>query len=350
MYDEFERAVTGKSGQKLSFFGWLSIALGTLFIIGIVGAGLTAVRLRSHVAEIAHVVKHQIDARPTLAAEAMVDRLESHASLLAIPPEEGVALLQNLGADEPAEAFMQEFFDGSFEIFPEGQEFVEGLKEQAREGLMEVRKKGGGKVSMDLIRGEDGGSLVIDTEDGQVRFDLKKTADGGFLTIDSDDSQVRFDLIKRDDGGSLVINSDDGQVRFDVQGGDDGGTLVIKTDDSTIQFGAGDEADGMPGWVRRVDGMPSDPKRVYSLRSEEGFMGAVAWDEAGSASDVLAFYRDWLEGEGYEMRAQHRSRQEGRDMSSFWARNEEAGRVVFLVAGEEEGITNILLGYGEATR
>ena len=346
MYDEFERAVTGKSGGRLSFLGWLSIALGTLFALGVVGAALTAVHVRSQVAEIAHVIQHELKAHPTLAAEAMVERMQSHASLLSVPPEEGVTILQDLGSGSPEEAFMSEFFGGTLELFPEGQEFVEGLKEQAREGLMEI-KSDRGKISMDLIRGEDGGSLVIDSEDGQVRFDLQKTEDGGFLAIDSDEGQVRFDLIKRDGGGSLVINSDDGQVSFDVMGGDNGGSMVIKTDDATLRFGAGDEAEAMPGWVRRMDGMPSDPQRVYSLTSEEGFMGAVAWEGDGSPAEVLSFYRDWLEGEGYELRAEHRLHEEGNDQSSLWARNEDTGRVVFLVAGLEEGMTKILLGYGE---
>ena len=298
-------------------------------------------------ADIAHVIQHELKANPTLAAEAMVERMESHASLLSVPPEEGVIILQDLGSDAPEEAFMEEFFGGTMELFPEGQEFIQGLKDQAREGLMEV-KSSEGRVRMDLIRGDDGGSLVIDSEDGQVRFDLKKTADGGFLSIDTDDGQVRFDLIKGDDGGSLVINSDDGQVRFDVDGGDNGGSMVIRTDDATLRFGAGDEAEAMPGWVKRMDGMPRDPQRVYSLTSDEGFMGAVAWQGDGSARDVLSFYRDWLEGEGYEFKAQQRTRDEGEEVSSLWARNEEAGRVVFLVAGQEDGISKLLLGYGEA--
>ena len=346
MYDEFERAVTGKSGERLSFLAWLSIALGTLFVLGIVAAGLTAVRVKHTVGEIAQVIQHELEAHPTLAAEAMLERLESHASLLSVPPEEGVTILQDLGSGSPEEAFMSEFFGGTLELFPEGQEFVEGLKEQAREGLLEVKGKGG-KVSMDLIRGEDGGSLVIDTEDGHVRFDLKKTDDGGFLAIDSDEGQVRFDLIKRDGGGSLVINSEDGQMTFDVTGGDNGGTMVIRTDDATLRFGAGDEADAMPGWVRRMDGMPADPQRVYSLTSEEGFMGAVAWEGEWAPSDVLSFYREWLEGAGYELRAEHRLHEEGNDQSSLWARNETDGRVVFLVAGLDEGMTKLLLGYGE---
>jgi len=349
MYDEFERAVTGKNGEKLSFLAWLSIALGTLFVLGIIAAGLTAVRVKHHVADIAHVIQHELEAHPTLAAEAMVERMEFHTSLLNVPPEEGVTLLQNLDSGSPGEAFMEEFFGGTLELFPEGKEFVEGLKEQAREGFLEI-KGDRGKVSMDLIRGEDGGSLVIDTEEGQVRFDLRQTEDGGFLAIDSDEGQVRFDLIKGEDGGSLVINSEDGQVRFDVQGGDDGGSMVIRTDEATLRFGAGEEAEAMPGWVQRMGGMPADPQRVYSLSSEEGFMGAIAWEGDYSPSEVLSFYREWLEGEGYEIRSEHRVQDTGSDQSSLWARNEEAGRVIFLVAGLDDGMTDLLLGYGEGGR
>ena len=111
MYDEFERAVTGKSGERLSFLAWLSIALGTLFVIGVVGAGLVAVRVRSHVAEMVHVIQHELEVGPTLAAEAMVERLESHASLLSVPPEEGVMLLQDLADNR---MLFDNFIDGLF--------------------------------------------------------------------------------------------------------------------------------------------------------------------------------------------------------------------------------------------
>ena len=125
---------------------------------------------------------------------------------------------RNLGPDAPAEAFMEDFFGGTVGIFPDGQEIDRELKDQTREEFMDF-KSSEGRVRMDLIKGEDGGSLVIDSDEGQVRFDLKKTDNGGFLAIDTDEGQVRFDLVKREGGGSLVINSDEGQVRFDVKGG-----------------------------------------------------------------------------------------------------------------------------------
>ena len=75
MYDEFERAVTGKSGERLSFLGWLSIALGTLFVLGIVGVGLAAVRVKSQVVDIAHEIVHELEADPAMAAAEMVEPL-----------------------------------------------------------------------------------------------------------------------------------------------------------------------------------------------------------------------------------------------------------------------------------
>lgn len=346
MYDEFERAVTGRSGARLSLLGWVSIALGTLFVLGIVGAGLAFFYVRSQVSEVAQVIREEMAIRPTLAAEAVMERMESHASLLDVSPEEGVMMLRDLGSGPPEEAFMREVFGGSLDLFPEGDAFVEGLKDQARESVLDIQSDEG-RVRMDLVRGEDGGSLVIESDEGQVRFDLQKTDRGGFLAIDSDEGQVRFDLIKGEDGGSLIIQSDEGQVRFDVQGGEEGGTLVIQTDETSIRFAAGDEAEAMPRWVRRMDGMPRDPERVYSLATEEGFMGAVAWEGNASPRDILSFYREWLEGEGFQIRSESRYREEGRDQVSLWAREEGSGRVVFLVAGEDEGGINVLLGYGE---
>jgi hypothetical protein len=349
MYDEFERAVTGKGGEKLSFLAWMSIAMGTIFVLFLIGAALAAVKVKNTVVETIAVIEQELEARPTVAAEAMLARLESHADLLNIPPEEGASLLQDLGDGAPSEAFMEDFFGGTMELFPEGQQMVQELKEQVREGFMEI-KSAEGDISMDLIREDDGGSLVINTGEGQVRFDLKTTDDGGFLAIDSDEGQVRFDLIKGDDGGSLVIRSDEGEVRFDVQGGENGGTMVVRTDDATLRLGAGDEAADMPRWVRRIDGMPPEPQRVYSLESEEAFMGAVAWQGDGSAREILSFYRSWLEGEGYEISSEHRAHTEDEDQGSLWARNGDAERVVFLVVGEDDGMTQILLGYGEGNR
>ncbi len=348
MYDEFERAVTGKSREGLSFLGWLSIAVGTLAVLGIVGVGMAAVHVRSRVVHIAHEVAHELEAGPAKAAAELVSRFESHTDLLSATPEEGVVMLQNLDTGSPAEAFMEDFFSGSMEIFDDAQDMKLDLQGNEDGGFLDI-KSDDGHVRMDLERHDGGASLVIDSEDGQVRFDLKKTDDGGFLSIDSEDGQVRFDLIKGDDGDSLVINSEDGEVRFDVQGNDTGGSLVIQTPEESFRFGAGDEAEALASWVPRAEWMPSSPQRVYSLESEEGKLGAVTWEGDVSAEEILGFYKNWLEGEGYELSSEHRLHDEGGNQGSLWARNEADGRVVFVVTEQMDGETKILLGYGEGT-
>jgi hypothetical protein len=346
MYDEFERAVTGKSREGLSFLGWMSIALGTLFVVGIVGVAMAAVHIKSQVVHIAHEVAHELEAGPARAAQEMVHRFESHTDLLSATPEEGVMMLQNLDSGSPAEAFMEDFFSGSMEIFDDAQDMKFDLQGNEDGGFLDI-KSDDGNVRMDLERHDGGASLVIDSEDGQVRFDLKKTDDGGFLSIDSEDGQVRFDLIKGDDGGSLVINSEDGEVRFDVKGSDTGGSLVIQTPEESFRFGAGDNAEAMPGWVPRAEWMPINPQGVYSLDSEEGSLGAVAWEGDVSAEEILGFYKSWLEGEGYELSSETRLHDQGSSQGSLWARNEADGRMVFVATEEMDGQTKILLGYGE---
>lgn len=354
MYDEFERAVTGKSHEGLSFLGWLTVALGTLFTLGVVGAGLTAYYVHARVSDFADEISRGAssglvqasDVASAAAAAAMVDRLESHARLLDTSPEDGLALLQDLGSGAPSDAFVDRILGGSVESLM-GRT---GSSVDPPEGLgrhVAVVRSEDGEVRVNVVREADGGSLVIDSDDGRVRFNLRKTADGGFLAIDSDDGQVRFDLVRSDDGGSLIIRSDDGEVRFDVVRGEDGGSLVLRTEDGTFRFDAGSEARAMPGWVRRVDGMPEDPEPVYSLESPDGVLGAVTWQGDGSPQEIISFYRSWLEGQGYELRAEHRLNREGEDRASLWARNENDGRMVFVLAEQDAEVSRVLLGYGE---
>jgi len=360
MYDEFERAVTGRSREGLSFLGWLSIALGTLFAIGLVGAGLTAFYVHSRVTdamdqisrEVNEEVIREIHEGPAAAAEQMVAHLESHTRLLSATPQEGLVLLQDLGTGVPSEAFMDNFFGGTLTALSKGQDLTLDLDSPEDAGSLEINSQDG-RVRLDLLKGDNGGALVIKSDDGEVRFDLRKTDDGGYLAIDSDDGQVRFDLVRDDDGGSLVIKSEEGEVRFDVTGGENGGRFVIQTPEETFAFGAGEEARSMPRWVPSMDGMPRDAKRVYSLDSPEGFLGAVAWEGTDSPGEVLSFFKDWAERENFEVRAENRVRDAGGEQSSLWARNEETGRVLWVVAevdGKSDGTaTEVLLGYGEGT-
>lgn len=347
MYDEFERAVTGSPKPRLSFLGAAVIFAGLVLVLGAVGIGFAVKRGVDTVQDYARDLAEGFDIQPALMAAEMADRLRSHASLASADPAEGLAFLEELDPGDPAEAVLRNVAEGLSAAPRRARDVPAAPGDQGSEASLALSADGE-EVRLDFQRSADGGSLVIESDQGQVRMDLARTEDGGSLTIDSEDGQVRFDLIRTDEGGYLTIDSDDGQVRFDLVRGEGGGELRIQTDEETFRFALGAEADEMPRWVPRPEGTPRSPERVYSLASKRDFLGAVAWESSQSPEAILDFYRETLESLGYDFRASHRLHGEHVSQQSLWARNQESGRVVFVVTHEEHGVTRVLLGYGEA--
>jgi hypothetical protein len=99
--------------------------------------------------------------------------------------------------------------------------------------------------------------------------------------------------------------------------------------------------------VPRFEGMPERPRPVYSLEASEGILGAVSWSGSAHPADILSYYRNELEAQGYDVRDEMRAGDDGAEDGTFWARNETDGHVVFVVAHAENGSTKVLLGFGE---
>ena len=170
----------------------------------------------------------------------------------------------------------------------------------------------------------------------------------GAFRLRTDEGAVTADLRGNEEGGSLVIASPEGEVRFDlVRHEDGGGELVLRADGETVRLGAGGSAHDLPAWMPRVDGMSDSPKEVLSARSGEGDFAIVTWETDQVPEELLASYRSRLEGEGYEVRAEHALRMERGDSGSIIGKDEANGRVVFLAASRDEAVTRAVLGYGE---
>jgi len=316
MYDEIERAVTGKSPRGISFLGWVGIVLVLLFMFGTVGAGWAFFRVKSEVEEIAREIRREVEVDRRVAGA--VHRAEG----------EGVRqILSNLGPR------------------------LDDLTARPEEGLTLIRNLQAADLSHGSIQEAVEGSLRIRGEEGEITADLQGNQEGGSLVIGTPEGEIRLDLVKQADGGTLTLRGPEGDVRLEVVGDEEGGRLLLHTEDETIRFGSGWAAEELPGWVPHLDGMPEAPRQVYSASSSEGFLGAVAWEGPADPREILRFYRQDLAGEGYEVKAEHALRDAGHAQGSLWARHEGSGRVVFVVAeAEADGPTRILLGYGEERR
>lgn len=366
MHDEFERALTGRRPRRMGPLGWVLAMVGVTMMAGAVGVAFAVNRASEKVAEMAG----NFAVGGGVARLAALADLEAQTRLLALDPQEGLDFLDQLAGEDPADAFTGEMVRGAL-----GDAGVDAriARDVAREVAREVRRDVRRDVRRSLRRELQvpPTPAVPEAPDapraerapaapeapqapaatriraGDVRIDLDRARNGsGSLVIEAGGEEVRFDLVRNGEGGFLSIDSRDGNVRFDLQKQGDGGRLLIESDEGRVRLGVGDGAEAMPSWVPAF-GMPERPRPVYSLDSEAGFLGAVAWEADADPSDLLAGYREALEAEGYEIRDRYRLTGKGEDQASFWARNEADGRVVFLVAHHDGYGTDVLLGYGE---
>lgn len=324
MQREFERAIHGNERKGRSPLGWLFAAVGVFLVLGVGGAMLANARAhhqrQQRVDRVTERVRAAADATPEEAAARLVERLQSNQELLALAPTEGVRFLRQLRSADPSEDFVKTLVDAHGDA-----------SAQARADA-----------------DPDGASLVFGTDDGRVSLHLRRTDAGGTLSIQSPDGNARIDLVRTGDGGYLTIDSDDGGVRFDLIRGDEGGRLEVRTDDGEeLRFGIGDDARHTPSWVPLMDGFPEPPRPVYSLDGDRGELGAVAWQGDAAIGDVLAFYEDRLGSDGYYIAEENRNTHRDYDQGTLWARNEDTGRFVFVVAHRTDEDTKVLVGYGE---
>jgi len=322
MYDEFERAVTGKRKRGLPVFGWILIVVAFLFMFGIVGAGFAAFRMAGRVERqfseefAAELAEDLADLEKELAGE-----LSGLDAEIAAEVAEALAEVER----ELAGEFGDDTGVFASNLLSRLQPRLERLVGDPEAGLAFLQDIGSGDYSEKALREVLEGSLRIRTEDGELTADLWRGEDGGSLVIDSPDGEVQIDLVKVDGGGELVI----------------------RTEERVVRFGAGTAAEGLPGWVPRVRWMPEHPKHLFSALSDEGGLGAVSWETNRLPQAVLDFYRHELEDAGYRIREEHSARQHGEVEGGFWAENEADDRIVFIAASNEDGVTKVILGYGE---
>ncbi len=333
MYDEFERAVTGKRRQGLPAFGWVLIVLAVLFMFGIVGAGVAAFRV---VRSVQKEVRRDIGAEVARELEGIDAELAAELRGL---DKEIRAELKGLDAEiarEVARALAEVETELNRELEPESRALALGFL--SRLGTRLEHLTGDPDAGMALLR--DLGSS--DHSEEALRQVLE-----GSLRIRTEDGEVTADLWGGEDGGSLVIDGPDGQVRIDLAKEEGGGELVIRTEENVLRLGAGTASAGPPSWVPKVRGMPEDPRPLFSASSDEGSLGAVSWETDRGPQAILDFYRRELEEAGYEIREEHSAWRHGEVEGGFWAEQEQSRRAVFIGVSEEDEVTKVVLGYGE---
>lgn len=164
MYDEYERAMTGRSRSGMGLMGWIGVGLATSALV-MVGVGVAG----------AIFVKHRMadfqeawNASPAVTVADMLARLDPALESLDPAGANDVATLRDARSGETASFDFQDLVRGDLRI-------------QDRDGR---------DVSVRLRGDENGGSLVVNADGERVSFDLVRQGDGAHLVIRSSDGDV----------------------------------------------------------------------------------------------------------------------------------------------------------------
>lgn len=323
MYDEFERSVTGKSKQGIPVFGWILIVSAFVVMLGVVGVGFAAYRTVT-------MVKREFSAEMAGELARELEEVERELAVELRGLDAETASQVSAALREARQELESSFGD-------EASAYAANLLSRMGPGLDHLLKNP--TVGLALL--QDLGSS--DSPEHALRDVLE-----GSLRIRTGEGELAAELWSGEDGGSLVIQGADGdELTLDLVKADEGGALKIQSREGTVRLGAGSEAAELPGWVGEFADLPGNAASIFSVESDEGGMGAVSWETGASAGAVLENYRDAVSWAGYRIREEHSAQHHGMEEMGFWAENHQEDRVIFLSISEKDGVTRVLLGYGE---
>lgn len=279
MYEEFERNVS--SGRRAGVGTWILLGLAGFMFMGFAASVVGFFVVRDKVAD----VVERLEADPALVAAEMLQRLDPE--LQVVVPAEGTG------------------------------------------DLAAVRDRRTGALAAFDFRDLVEGSFRFQEADGSdVRIRLQGDASGGFLDIEADGERVTMDLARTDDGGSLVIRSPDGELHLGA--GDEAMTppdwvpAVAGRPEHPRQIYSARSSEGMLGAV----GWESDASPTEVV---EAFREALAAQGFSARAEATVRIRS----------------ERGGNQATLWAENADGNRHLFVVASYEDGRTAVLLGFGD---
>jgi len=175
---------------------------------------------------------------------------------------------------------------------------------------------------------------LVEADDDAETLTIRNKETGEVFTADWSDIQE----------GRISFESDGKEVTFDAQGSTSGEGVITMTDesgDATVTLGGGD-AEAVPDWFPAYPGA-SDLGSTYSSRNAGEQTGLFTFTTKDTVDDVMAFYRDRLEGLGFDL--SENSYSSGGVRGGSLSGDDGGGRTVAVSVNEQGGETQVGVNY-----
>lgn len=162
---------------------------------------------------------------------------------------------------------------------------------------------------------------MVETDEDQGTITVRIKESGEVATFDYSEIQE----------GKLSFESSEGTMTFDASGSQEGAFFTVESDEGTATWGTDDIAQWLPDYPRT-----ESLQVAYSNKTEDSHSGAFGFSTTDSVEQVVDFYREALEAEGFAVQ-ENTSLQDGVIERAFLNAQDDATKRTAQVTIVPEG-------------
>lgn len=167
----------------------------------------------------------------------------------------------------------------------------------------------------------------ISMDESKNSITVKERKSGKTITINADDVE----------NGKIKITADGEDTTVEIRGGDKGGSVDIQTPESSVKIGGG-SVTKLPSWLPQYPGVTIEGN--YSVDSNEGSGAGFSFKTDDSAAEVIEFYEDALEDEGFKL-SKSTVTTNGQTTASLTGNDSDYKRTIVVSATVMDGETKV---------
>ncbi len=177
---------------------------------------------------------------------------------------------------------------------------------------------------------------IVETDEAAETITFRDKKSGEVMTVNFADVRE----------GRIRFETDEGEVTMETQGGEEEGSLTVTTPEGTATFGssAAVSAEDLPSWLPLYPGARLEG--AFTATSAEGRGGAFSLRTDDSTREVLAFYEERLEDQGFEVQMQTMAMSGEGTHGFIVATSADGARSVTVTVSRDDDRTVAAIQYG----
>jgi hypothetical protein len=177
---------------------------------------------------------------------------------------------------------------------------------------------------------------IVDSDESEGTFTFRNLRTGEVATLDFEDIAE----------GRFTVTTEEGEVTMEATPSEEGGGLTVSGPEGEARFGADASLENVPEWVPVLPDA-DQTSGTFQTTTAEGTAGVVAQVTELSVREVLDWFEEWFEREGYTSAGETSTSTPQGSMGGVTGTSADGGRTINVAAVETEEGTQVTVNYNE---